>query len=448
VADDPRARNDLRQLVEQAVTAWREKQPGLPNDRMLCVFVDDLDRCSPEGVLEVFEAMKLYLDVPGIVFVVGYDQDIVSDLVLHKKGYSEQIKSRDYLEKFIQIVYRIPRAVHDRSDALVESLLATSGTADLFGPTERELVIEGSESNPRRIKRFVNGFVLAYGLDGRWREFEPQTLVRVQLLQMYFPDFARMLERPSEHDPIAEFLEYRAARAMLRHGDLGENDWVAVEQAFRSHEVGIPGGERDPDALLSRLEDNVDVAFVPLADREDFASLVQSIAGSKDWTVLREALSKGTLPQVSDSEAEQASAPRGARADLRLDGLRVLWVDDRGSRNTPYSETLIEAGALVIETAGASRLGPDLDLSEDFDVLVSDITRGEDHDAGFTELEELQAEGAVPRTVIFFTSRATPARIRRAGQLDALITTEPQELFEFLARAHAGRPVAPIRDER
>ena len=97
VANDPRARNDLRQLVEEGVAAWRDERPDLPSGRLLCVFVDDLDRCSPEGVLEVFEAMKLYLDVPGVVFVVGYDQDIVSDLVLHKKGYSEQIKSRDYL---------------------------------------------------------------------------------------------------------------------------------------------------------------------------------------------------------------------------------------------------------------------------------------------------------------------------------------------------------------
>ena len=51
--------------------------------------------------------MKLYLDVPGIVFIVGYDESIVSDLILEQKGYDERIGSRDFLEKFIQIVYRI-----------------------------------------------------------------------------------------------------------------------------------------------------------------------------------------------------------------------------------------------------------------------------------------------------------------------------------------------------
>lgn len=46
---DPRARNDLRKLVEEGVAKWREEQPGLAGRRMLCVFIHDLDRCSPKG---------------------------------------------------------------------------------------------------------------------------------------------------------------------------------------------------------------------------------------------------------------------------------------------------------------------------------------------------------------------------------------------------------------
>jgi predicted KAP-like P-loop ATPase len=110
VAVDPRARNELRGLVEQAVTAWRDKQAGVPEDALLCVFVDDLDRCTPDGVLEVFEAMKLYMSVPGFVFVVGYDRDIVADLIHQSKGYTDAIRSQDYLEKIIQTTFRIPRS--------------------------------------------------------------------------------------------------------------------------------------------------------------------------------------------------------------------------------------------------------------------------------------------------------------------------------------------------
>src|SRR5688572_14349784 len=37
----------------------------------LVVFVDDLDRCLPEKAVEVLEAIKLFVDVPGCVFVLG-----------------------------------------------------------------------------------------------------------------------------------------------------------------------------------------------------------------------------------------------------------------------------------------------------------------------------------------------------------------------------------------
>ncbi len=103
VASDPRARNELRDLVKVTVEDWRKSQGQAT--RLLCVFVDDLDRCYPGVVLEVLEAMKLYLDVPGIVFVVGYDEDIVTEVVLRKKDYGEKTTARNYLEKFIQISY-------------------------------------------------------------------------------------------------------------------------------------------------------------------------------------------------------------------------------------------------------------------------------------------------------------------------------------------------------
>jgi predicted KAP-like P-loop ATPase len=54
--------------------------------RRIVVFVDDLDRCLPEGALEVLESMKLFFDLPGFVFVVGLDQNIVERLIDSKYG--------------------------------------------------------------------------------------------------------------------------------------------------------------------------------------------------------------------------------------------------------------------------------------------------------------------------------------------------------------------------
>jgi hypothetical protein len=48
----------------------------VPHGR-LAVFVDDLDRCLPDQAVEVLEAVKLFLDVPGCVFVLGVDREVI-----------------------------------------------------------------------------------------------------------------------------------------------------------------------------------------------------------------------------------------------------------------------------------------------------------------------------------------------------------------------------------
>ncbi len=440
VAADPRARNDLRKLVEQAVAQWQGKRSAPSRDRTLCVFVDDLDRCSPKGVIAVFEAMKLYLSVPGIIFVVGYDQGIVSDLVQKEKGYSsEAIRSRDYLEKFIQIVYRIPRPSPDVSDELVESLLASSGTAALFGPVEREIVIEGSASNPRRIKRFINGFVLAYGLDPRWRGFEPQALVRLQLLQMHFREFAVLLDRPSEHDPVEEFLHYREVRDALRRHDPGER--TKIQELLKR--IGMAAGDQENyDAVLGRLEGRVPVPFVKLIGREDFVHLMERIAASPGWEKLREALAEGVLPLTESPGDRSPGEDQMRRPRGLLKGLRLLWLDDEVERNRSLAESLTGAGvdlATEVNTGGARKALE----GRQFDVLVSDISRHGNPAAGFEGLERLRNEVPSVPQVIFFTARITRDRLQRARDLGAAITNDPGELFEFLELTKATWPASP-----
>src|SRR5262249_30294219 len=65
------------QALSQAFADFRQQNPG----RRLVVFVDDLDRCLPEGALQVLESMKLFFDFDGFVFVVGLDEQVVERLV-------------------------------------------------------------------------------------------------------------------------------------------------------------------------------------------------------------------------------------------------------------------------------------------------------------------------------------------------------------------------------
>ncbi len=84
------------------------------------IFIDDLDRCMPERVIDTLEAIKLFLSVDNTAFVIGADERILKHSIsMHLQLHtfkndsshlfnSEQIVN-DYIEKLIQIPYRIPK---------------------------------------------------------------------------------------------------------------------------------------------------------------------------------------------------------------------------------------------------------------------------------------------------------------------------------------------------
>jgi nucleoside-triphosphatase THEP1 len=74
----------------------------------LIFIVDELDRCRPNYAVEVLELIKHFFSVLGIVFVLSIDK---SHLASSIKGFygSEQIDSNEYLRRFIELEYSIPK---------------------------------------------------------------------------------------------------------------------------------------------------------------------------------------------------------------------------------------------------------------------------------------------------------------------------------------------------
>lgn len=75
----------------------------------LTVIIDDLDRCTPERIIDTLEAIKLFLSVEKTTFIVAVDQRIIQYAVKTKyekiDGYEI---SDDYIEKIIQLPIKIP----------------------------------------------------------------------------------------------------------------------------------------------------------------------------------------------------------------------------------------------------------------------------------------------------------------------------------------------------
>ena len=77
----------------------------------LVIFIDDLDRCLPDKVVQVLETIELFLDKRGCVFVLGADTCIVREAVTqhYKQAGFVEDNARDYLDNIIQIRFDLPQ---------------------------------------------------------------------------------------------------------------------------------------------------------------------------------------------------------------------------------------------------------------------------------------------------------------------------------------------------
>ncbi len=130
----------------------------------IVVFIDDLDRCTPDRALEVLESMKSFFDIEGIVYVIGMDSDTINSLVRKKYGEESDIKGLDYLQKIVQLPFQIPTWIEQDITRFISHIISEDlQGSDLVEEFENNkgLIKKGVELNPRQVKTFINTIILA-----------------------------------------------------------------------------------------------------------------------------------------------------------------------------------------------------------------------------------------------------------------------------------------------
>jgi CheY-like chemotaxis protein len=419
---DPKARNQLRKLIGDTMEEWVAKTPRGSDTRLLVVFVDDLDRCSPDAVFQVFEAIKLYLDARGFVFVIGFDETIVSEAILEQKKFSKSVTSQLYLDKIVQIEYLVPVPEETPLRALLDRLATASGiTKKHLDNSARSLVVQGSDHNPRRLKRFINAFVLEHALSPEAKGVDPQTLIRELILRTYFQAFVRLYARGG--DPLEEFSTYLAVRSVAIEG----SGKVTPEfrRFFADNKTPLGDGQTIDGAALAELENKLPEPYTDLAQNENFISLVKYLRKSGTDRV-RSRLE--TAPEVTAPEDPDAWLSVDSSEALR--GMRILWVDDHPASNQTLVDLLRREGCTIepVESSGAAEAR--LASGQPVDLIVSDIARKDDENAGLTALRKWRDKKLYKGPVIFYVSRITPEVRKEATSLGATVTNDPGELLQ------------------
>jgi CheY-like chemotaxis protein len=432
ISVDPRARNQIQTILKNAMEDWIAKTPEDAQGRLLVVFIEDLDRCSPDNVLQVFEAIKLYLEALGFVFVIGFDQNIVSEAILEQKKYSKKITSGRYIEKIIQIDYTIPRSNEDQIRDLFKKCVKDSRTERLLGEAEEKLITERSDRNPRRIKRFINRFVLEHKLDEDTANIEPDVLIKTLMLQLYFGEFCALFNERSLKDPIKEFLDYLELRKMLTSEGAIQSE--RADELLNFYNLSPPTDREGLESTRTALEEAVPEEFHELMQNSDFVSLVDSLDSEEDQKLVSERiLRKRELAELAGEAEEVEGVAPPPRADA-LKSLRVLWIDDHPDGNQALIDEIRNYGARLEIVTDGEAARKYLESRPDWaNMIISDIRRSGQDNAGFDDLKTFLDDGLYDGPVIFYASRVTPLRRKRAEELNAYgITNRSAKLIEML----------------
>ncbi len=157
-----REKTKKKWLKEQGVDEneeHQEEQIELEYKRMV-IFIDDLDRLMPEKAIELLEVLKIFMDSPHCIFVLAIDYDVVIKGVEAKyKGKLSKEKFKEYFEKVIQIVFRLPNAML----SMDEYILDICKKLDIRQQHSKDVVGFAKAAgidNPRGVKRLINNYKL------------------------------------------------------------------------------------------------------------------------------------------------------------------------------------------------------------------------------------------------------------------------------------------------
>jgi hypothetical protein len=201
--------------VPEEIGAFRKAFDDLLSEagiNQLIVLIDDLDRCLPDTAIETLEAVRLFVFTSRTAFVVAADEAMIEYSV--RKHFPDlpdttgpREYARNYLEKLIQVPFRIPALGDTETRIYVTLLLAGAELGDddaefmelikvarerLRRPWESNtldigaiktilgekaarvqdslflsdqigpILASGTKGNPRQIKRFLNSLMLRH----------------------------------------------------------------------------------------------------------------------------------------------------------------------------------------------------------------------------------------------------------------------------------------------
>lgn len=179
--------------------------------------IDDLDRCQPDEIIDVLEAVKLFLDVPHVIVVLAVDKDVIDrgiEVRYSKFPFAADRQAAlgaEYLEKIIYFLLTLPPLGVTQIGKLFSALDVTG-----LHPDIAELLSSLVPPNPRKIKRILNMIAMVKAViadNTELKSLDIKLVARLIVIQVQNGDlFAEVARQPDFLDAIQDYYVNKATK--------------------------------------------------------------------------------------------------------------------------------------------------------------------------------------------------------------------------------------------
>ena len=261
---DDKTRTEIKNFREEFKQLLQKS-----NVENVVVFIDELDRCLPDTVLEVFEAMRLFLFVEGMSFVIGADERLIQYSI--KSKYKEVPGNnldigKEYLEKVIQYPLYIPQLTRAEVNQYLACLLLretltenqfkeilsiiytlapnqdfsmeqiSDKAPDIAESCKKDMALARQISsvlapsingNPRQCKRFLNTLYMRLKLaKARNVALDKNILAKLMLAEYFNPEFFKAVTKTENRELFKAFEKGEELNDDNPFAVWKEKDWV------------------------------------------------------------------------------------------------------------------------------------------------------------------------------------------------------------------------------
>lgn len=303
-------RNDIKHFQEEFKKILKESKI-----EHLVIFVDELDRCTPDTVLDVFAAMRLFLFVEKTSFIIGADSRLIDYAI--KSRYqniagNELDISKEYLEKLIQYPVTIPKLDELELERYLTCLLLETKInniaecikgGSIYDSINQEELVKNHEGekeeikeaialsriispvlaaklngNPRQCKRFLNTLFMRVNMaDTRGVKLDKKILSKLMLLEYFKEPMYAEVVNPNNRKDLEELETKKTITSRNVFNKWKDDEWVKDWLA-----MDVPLNEKDlrPYYYFSRSTQRANQAINNLLSPNAQQSLKSFLAKS------------------------------------------------------------------------------------------------------------------------------------------------------------------------